>query len=481
MSAEYDEYVSQYGYPFDENAFTAEQVSYFLVIHEEEITLADAIERLSTDRRLDVLNIEKTEDFVKFAVEYQGRIWRGALHIDETDYDPFNSNMRQEGFMEGELMQCRSRSRQRLTVTLEFTPRILASLKLQFLLSEIFAPKMLLLVDTNAYCIYHARACHFFANLKAELPIEVLYGFHGVAAEEGEQVWIHTHGLYRAGLPDIEIIGLNRELINERMQLVASYVRSMVDDRLAEGAEWPEPTVDFDDFPADKTEDILSMIGFEAVGASFNEREGLGLTTLPWQAVVEVEEGDGTLTIGGLDSREDGEHTNPSGALVGVFLNGEEDERDEDSTEAEYELRSLDEFNDELAKPTLMIYYSDEASAAMRELAAESTPWLEKAVKVREVFGEEAQIIVKAGLAPNKSLDNNPPALEHCWFNLESINGDTFRGRLMHDVFYIEGAKEGDVLEVPLSQVSDWSFLGAGPGRAYQLDMMLEAIRAKSS
>lgn len=54
------------------------------------------------------------------------------------------------------------------------------------------------------------------------------------------------------------------------------------------------------------------------------------------------------------------------------------------------------------------------------------------------------------------------PLREDLWFVLESDEGDQFQGRLVNRPHHLKGLQQHERLAVPLTQITDWSFVRAG-------------------
>ncbi|MDU1891737.1 MAG: DUF2314 domain-containing protein [Dysgonomonas sp.] len=50
------------------------------------------------------------------------------------------------------------------------------------------------------------------------------------------------------------------------------------------------------------------------------------------------------------------------------------------------------------------------------------------------------------------------PVVEHMWINDIGFDGEVITGTLINDPYQLTNVKNGDVVEVPLSQISDWLF-----------------------
>jgi uncharacterized protein YegJ (DUF2314 family) len=89
----------------------------------------------------------------------------------------------------------------------------------------------------------------------------------------------------------------------------------------------------------------------------------------------------------------------------------------------------------------------------------------------RELSWEYRRIIPGLGVAcvkvafKEETEDPGKPLVEHMWINEVEFDGDTISGVLVNDPNALSNVKNGDFIEVPLTQVSDWLF--AFQGKTY--------------
>lgn len=86
----------------------------------------------------------------------------------------------------------------------------------------------------------------------------------------------------------------------------------------------------------------------------------------------------------------------------------------------------------------------------------------------RELSWENRRIVPALDLACVKVAfmeqvaHKTTPVVEHMWMNEIDFNGDTISGVLINDPNELTNVKNGDFVEIPLNQVSDWLFSNQG-------------------
>lgn len=86
----------------------------------------------------------------------------------------------------------------------------------------------------------------------------------------------------------------------------------------------------------------------------------------------------------------------------------------------------------------------------------------------RELSWEYRRIVPALDLAcvkvafMEKVAHQATPVVEHMWINEIAFDGDTISGVLINDPNELTNVKNGDVVEVPLAQISDWLFSSQG-------------------
>lgn len=100
--------------------------------------------------------------------------------------------------------------------------------------------------------------------------------------------------------------------------------------------------------------------------------------------------------------------------------------------------------------------------------------WREMSWEFRRIIPALDIACVKVAFM-QETEDPNDPIVEHMWINDISFDGETIRGILINDPNDITNVENGDEVEIPLHQISDW--LLASEGKTYG-GFTIHAMRA---
>ena len=85
-------------------------------------------------------------------------------------------------------------------------------------IDRVAVPGLCAVYDDNGITVRSGRAVQDMARSPVPPRSTALYGVHAVGDEQGN--WIHTHGLSRAGLPDLDLVGVPNELVGVGIDLI---------------------------------------------------------------------------------------------------------------------------------------------------------------------------------------------------------------------------------------------------------------------
>lgn len=280
-------------------------------------------------------------------------------------------------------------------------------------------------------------------SIDLEPVADSLWCIHVVGREKGEgPVWLHTHGLWRCGRPELEMLEVPTEFIGTAAEMI-----NLVGERWLDEAP-PAPG------------------GIMPLGDTLN------ISLQRWQDCVE------TLPLGSPGEkadREDGEDGDHVGARAvicdarprGVFRKV--------WTWPEQVIRALEEGSAVVARTERATRRSEQiARATWPELAMAHADFRRARKGVNH---PDVHFLLKIGLPYGEGED---ASREHMWFEVERFEGDRAEARLLNRPHFVEGLSEGDVRSVERSQLSDWSvFSPEGrfePGRSAGLREALERL-----
>ena len=233
-------------------------------------------------------------------------------------------------------------------------------------------------------------------------------------SDGGEEIWLHTHGLKRCGLYELEILCSNKQFANEHYKMIESFALRMLES----------------EEPIKPGEGVFIGQAAEKV---------LTLTAVDWREALEFYP---DASLGTEEDRDDGVHGEDTYVLM-IYRNKQE--------EKEKHYTVIQDFDQFLDKNPMFMFSTSETKR-MSDLAIERIPYMLKAFE-----NKENAVLVKIGLITDEeNWDGGEPGREHIWFELKDIKGDNIVAQLTQEPYYVSGLKEGDTGTYPFTDITDW-------------------------
>lgn len=311
-----------------------------------------------------------------------------------------------------------------LTVYMKFSEDAKKSYHLQLKIMYAIIPEMLALLDESAEKMLPAKWVEMAANSSIVPSPNDLYTVQAVM-DKNNEVWLHTHGLNRCGLTELEILQSDKENYNNHYNLISTFASYLIDKK--------------DKFEGSAYLGILS------------DRTPVIVTSLSWTKALNEYK---NLKIGGLNDRKEG-HNSKSNVIF--VYKSEEDEK-------QNILSKVSIYNN-LWGENPIFFISDEETNRMKELA------IERFDLVKEQFkNKDNKIIIKIGLMIDKKTPDN---LEHIWFELMEFKDDKFKAKLTQEPYNVSNVHTGDEMWFTCADITDWIIYTkdytVNPGNAYLL------------
>lgn len=300
-----------------------------------------------------------------------------------------------------------------LTMFMEFHEDSKKSYHLQLKLAVAMVPDLLAIMDESA----EKMICAKWAVMAAESAVTPgsndLFMVQAVSDKHGE-VWLHTHGLCRCGVTELEILKSDKEHYNNHYQMLSTFASCLLDKK--------EPFV---------PKESSAYIGMLA------NQQPVVVTYLPWtEGLKEYKK----LNLGGVSDREEGHNSRTS--LIFVYKN----ERDEENGN----LSKVSDF-DKVWGENPLFFISNEETARMKRLAMERFHFVRE-----QAENKDNNIIIKVGLPVDGDEGEEENNFEHIWFELLSFEGDRFKAKLLQEPYGVESMHEGDEGWYTVEDVTDW-------------------------
>jgi hypothetical protein len=333
--------------------------------------------------------------------------------------------------------------------------RLLRSFVTAMRLAAAVSPDAPAILDV-ASSTWHTRDSldRWFTRDDADPPEWMLWTAHAACRDReyrpGQLAWIRTSGMWRCGLPELEIIDLPTELVQSGVTLVHAVAELLLE------SPPPQP------------------------GVRWSIGHDIDIALVPWQIVVPQlpEESPASLATRRLDAAalRDRSLAHPFGGVRAVIC----DPQPRGTyaklwTWPETVLRKL-------ADGAALLQQSDAGIRRSERLAQRTLPALVEAAQLIATSRPGAladrsanvpHVLVAASFersaqgspSPAATADGASPSeglCEHLWLRLERIDDDSFHGVLVNDAAGAVHLRAGVAVSVPRSAVSDWQVFGGG-------------------
>ena len=281
----------------------------------------------------------------------------------------------------------------------------------QLKLLDSLVPEASIFLDMSCYTAHSGDWLSYTSTFALPSSLDYLYTIHAVYDDDKDpnkvEYWFHTHGLYRVGSIELEIVGV--EDSNAAYGQLLNTCAKMFIERGV-----PEP------------------------GFKFNPAYNVYVCWLPWEeALKKLNIADDVP--GSAKDRNDGMHNTPSGILVAVDKDGN--------------YHTLDYYKNELTdNPMFMMSYFE--TSLMREAAFEKLEYFLELLD-KNKGDEKTSFLVKLGYG---ETEENPNDLEHLWFDVHDFTNDGyFDATLINEPYKDLGMHEGDRGMHSIERLTDWT------------------------
>lgn len=319
-----------------------------------------------------------------------------------------------------------------LMVETRFPAAPLDGLHLQLKVAMALFPDLVAVADLSAQKVYSPKWAALAAGARTPPGPDYLFGLQAVAGADGP-AWIHTHGLNRCALVELEVPGCPRDKLSVYGQILESAARVAVDRRT---------------LPDERAPMLLARLAGNA---------SLVVCWVDWETGLEgmPQEWPGSRA----DRAE--EHNRDTGLL---FLYP-----DPQSLEADRPVPLIQLNPASFQNPAYLLTNTE--TQRMAELARERLGWLRRGLQT-----PGAQALVKLGLPVDPDqIQEASDGREHVWCQLKELTQTGFVAVLTQAPYFISTLDAGSEVEAGLDQLTDWLLVlgesGIRPDEAYLLEM----------
>ncbi|MCR4649203.1 MAG: DUF4026 domain-containing protein [Lachnospiraceae bacterium] len=285
----------------------------------------------------------------------------------------------------------------------------------QIRIINILVPDVVAVMDIPSEKLLSGKWLALAAQSKVMPAPRYLFTVQAVYGDETDEVWLHTHGLKRCGLYELEILDSNKDSYEAHYQVIETMAYIMIESE--EGVNPGEPVFN----------------------AHLSNGDILVTTAVEWKEALHFYP---DIKFGKNDDRDE-YHSDDYYALM-AYANY-------DDSEMKIYTKLQDYENDLTDNPVFLVSTSE--TERMSALARERISYL--------IFAFEnldCKCVAKIGLEtdPEYREENEK---EHIWFDVKGFKDGKIIGELTQEPYFVSGIKIGDVGTYSLSDVTDWLIL----------------------
>lgn len=391
-----------------------EEYSYIAPLTDKKFPNPDEIiERVKSIEGVEVIETGFKEDEAMLGIrlnyggnEYDVRFRPHTFEIPEVYFQTLN-----RGFKPAEVEKLKQ-TKFALDIMMKFTKTPKKDLHLQLKIAVAVVPDAYGYMDESQEKIFPPKWAILAAKSNVEPSPSSLFTVQVIPAEKANEVWLHTHGLCRCGLTELEVLGSDKQHYQDHYNLISAYASYLIDH--------------IDNY------DYKSNLAF--IGMLVGQIPVLAVCR-PWTEALGMYK---KLEIGGAKDREEGHNSRTSPIFI-----ASPNEKDNGK------LLKVSEFN-ELWSKNPVFFYSDAETMRMKALAQERFDYVKKAAG-----DPNNHVLIKIGLVTDNGEDENDR--EHIWFELIGFEGEKFRAKLTQDPYDVASMHEGDEGVYGVEDITDWT------------------------
>ncbi len=402
-----------------------EEKSYITVITEEtdnNLILKNILDRISKSKCIKILdsNTDYTSQSINFNLKFKKKNYEVGIYIGDFRFPEFYLSFIS---VSDEKREKLLNSKKGVTIFMKFDDDVKTSYHLQLKLANLLVPDMLAILDESSERVFPSEWVKLASESDIAPSSKDLFTVQLIRDKTGP-AWLHTHGLLRCGISELEILGSSVDSSRSHFNLISSYAMYLIDKK-------------------------TNTEGGDYIGRLQNGMP-IVLTQVPWIDSLKYYK---HLKSGGKKDRKSSHNTKTN---VIFLYTSEENEKNNVFTK-------ITNF-DELLKDNPLYFVSDDETNRMKSVAIERFDYVKKALK-----NKKYSILLKIGLHLEEEGQ-----YEHIWFELIDLKKNKIKAKLTQEPYYFKGMHTGDIGEYKISDITDWIIYtedtSITPDSAYLLD-----------
>lgn len=291
-----------------------------------------------------------------------------------------------------------------LIMYMKFGTNAQKSYHLQLKIAKAMVPNLIGIIDESSEKILPPKWVKLITETNILPSPNDLYTIQDIYIEE--EHWLHTEGLNRCGITELEILASNQKNYNNHYSLISTYANYLIEN---------------------KTKEKSTHIGM------LNNNQPIVVTSIPWTKGLKEYT---NITIGGVEDRKELHNGNTS--IIFIYKSKKDEKKKKISKIEEY---------DELWNENTIFFISKKETLRMKKLAIERFNYIKK-----EILKKENNILIKIGIPSDNQKDN----LEHIWFKLLDIKEEKIKVELIQEPYSNKKIHKGYIEWYKISEITDW-------------------------
>lgn len=368
--------------------------------------------KLQHNNSFKILDFEKTKNKLHIKIFYKENEYSLSISITEFSSENLKDFMYSHIFTEKEKEHIRDTKTAVLTELLcNGTP--LNSYHLQIkIIAEILNKNLLAVYDSDSINVLSGKWVEQAAKSSVTPCPLYIFSIHAVPDKKGDFIWLHTHGLSRYGLNELDILDSKPDFCIEHSLLLQNLALNLLG-----GAD---KNCAYIGILEDHTPIICSIITYNDA-LNYYQKNNIGIP----EAL-----------------SPDNKHTDDSHLAVFVF-----------TSIAEYKeknYRHISVF--EKKKLENPIYFISDIEMQRKKILAE-----ERFAFVKSHFKNKASsVLVKISIPVDKEFYSAENEIEYIWFELQKISDTELTVKSIQDAYYVKGIKKDTITKYNIEYMSDW-------------------------
>lgn len=341
-------------------------------------------------------------------IQYKDHTYLIDVQPDNFEYNEFSIGHR----LSDENVEALKKATCGLTFSMQFDEDNQLSFLLMLKVICRLMPDLIGVVSFDSYTLLSPLWATIAAASQTPPAPSYLYTVHAVSGDNGE-VWLHSHGLNRCGIRELEVVGTNEEHYSNHANLLNALANKAISDNELENEKEP-----------------IYIAGLPDGGCIIN-------TWVNWQEGISRQK----LTLGGEVDRDD-VHSGNTG-LIFTYLS------EKDYKKGKY--APLSQLKESVFENPLIMVTSKETER-MQALARERYSYLKTGLQ-----WIDAEAIIKVGLKIDEEfVEEAGVELEHIWFEVQEITDEGIMAILIQEPYYVKALHKDSVKNVTIDELTDW-------------------------